>query len=160
MGKNFKSIIYIVAYYRSLLILIPINLIAAILCVINLNKTLDNYPKVEGVISTAHLEWNKAPFNIKLEEYPKQWYVVYPRKYYSILQEKAIPGKNAIIWYDPEDNNIEQLIVEGEILRPYHKSIGLWLILFSVSLLITLFNVIYIIRNPSHAKGEKGDINN
>ena len=156
MKRDLKSIIYIVAYYRSLLILIPINLIAAILCIVNLNKTIDNYPKVEGIISTANLEWNKAPYNIKLEEYPKQWYVIYPSEYYSILQEKAIKGKHATIWYAPIDNNIEQLIIDGEVLRPFHKNIGLWLILLLVSLLITLFNVIYIIQNPSHAKGEKG----
>lgn len=155
MRMNYKSIFYIIAYYRSLLILIPVNILAAALCIVNLTKNVDDYPKIEGEIVKAYLEWNKAPFNLKLKEYPNQWFVVYHSKYYSILQEQAVPQRKAVIWYDPKDNNIEQLIVEGKILRPYHKSIGLWLILLSVSLLITFFNVAYILRNPSHAKGEK-----
>jgi hypothetical protein len=158
--KNAKSVWYKIAYYRSLLILIPANIIAAVLCIINLTKDIDDYPRIEGEIEKAYLEWNKAPFIIKLEQRPKQWYKVYPSKYYPILQEKATPGRKAIIWYNLDDNRIEQLIVEGELLRPYHKSIGLWLILFTISLLITFFNVVYIIRNPSHAKGEKGEIKN
>lgn len=158
MEKKTTSLWYSIAYYRSLLILIPANIIAAALCIVNLTKDINDYPKVEGEIFKSYLEWNKAPFIIKLKKQPKQWYKVYPSKYYPILQEKAKSGKKAIIWYSLDDNRIEQLIVEGELLRPYHKGVGLWLILLSVSLLITFFNVVYILRNPSHAKGKKGEI--
>jgi len=157
MKRNNTSFWYVIAYYRSLLILIPANIIAAALCIGNLTKDIDIYPKIEGEIVKAYLEWDKAPFIIKLENEPKQWYKVYPSKYYTILQDKAKPGKKAIVWYSLDDNRIEQLIVEGELLRPYHKGVGLWLTLFVVSLLIIFLNIIYIIRNPSHTTGKPED---
>ena len=50
--------------------------------------------------------------------------------------------------------------MDGEVLRPYFKSNWVNITFIVLGALFMIFNIIYIIRNPTHAKGEKGDINN
>ncbi len=147
-----SSFFYLTSYYRSVIAIVA-SLGLIIYCISELNETESDYPKRSGVITSAYLQWDKSPYNIKIEGDEIQWYSVYPEKYYAVLKEKAIPGKQAEIWYYSKNNRVKKLIVEGEILVPYIKSIGVSIGFLVVGVLFVLFNLIYIIRNPSHAKG-------
>ena len=71
---------------------------------------------------------------------------------FPILKEKAIPGKEATIWYG-ENNLIEQLMVEEEIVYPYSKATWLWIILMAFGLFLSGGNIYDIIKYPFHAEG-------
>ena len=151
-----NSFFYVTSYYRSIIaILASLGLI--FYCVSEMGKKIDDYPKKSGVIASAFLEWNKSPYNIKLSDDGIHWYSVYPEKYYPILKEKVIPGKQAIIWYSPKNNRIKKLVVEGEELKPYEKSIGVYIGFLIAGVLMLIVNFLYILRNPSHAKGKPED---
>jgi hypothetical protein len=150
---KFNSFFYITSYYRSIIAIVA-SLGLIIYCVSELNETESDFPKKSGVIASAYLQWDKSPYNIKLEGDKVQWYSVYPEKYYPVLKEKAIPGKHAEIWFNPKNNSIKKLVVEGEVLRPYVNSIGVSIGFLIAGSLFLLFNLIYLLRNPSHAKGK------
>ena len=151
-----NSFFYVTSYYRSIIaILASLGLI--FYCVSEMGKKIDDYPKVSGVIVKAHLFWNRSPFTVCINSQPKQWYDIYPEKYYPILKEKVIPGKQAIIWYSPKNNRIKKLVVEGEELKPYEKSIGVYIGFLIAGVLLLIVNFLYILRNPSHAKGKPED---
>ncbi len=151
-----KRVFYITSFYRSIIAVIA-SLGLIIYCILELKETESDFPKKSGIIASAYLQWDKSPYNIKLEEDEIQWYSVYPEKYYAILKEKAIPGRYAVIWYNPKNNSIKKLVVEGEVLRPYVKSIGVNIGFMIGGSLFLILNLIYIIRNPFHAKGKKGE---
>lgn len=69
-----------------------------------------------------------------------------------MLKEKAIPGKQAEIWFDSKNNSIKKLVVEGEVIRTDVKSTGVSIVFFIVASLSLLFNLIYLRGNPFHAK--------
>ncbi|MFA8435137.1 MAG: hypothetical protein ACEPOZ_11525 [Marinifilaceae bacterium] len=158
MERKKKLNLYITSYYKSLLA-IASSMILIFYCVIGLNKEVDDYPMVKGVILKAHLYWEKSPFTLSIDKNPNQWYDIYPKRYYSTLEGKAIPGKIAEIWYDPQNNNIKKLVVENEVLRPYVNNSWVDIVFIIVGGCILIFNCLYIIRNPSHAKYEKRNFN-
>jgi hypothetical protein len=151
MDVKAKSFFLKTAYYRSFWFIIA-GIIGFIVCMNSLTKKIDDYPKVVGVIKHTQLRWNDAPFDIELEG--KKWFSIYYRKIFPVLQEKAVKGKQVMIWHNKK-NNIEQLMVEGEIIYPYTKANWLWIVLMTFSLFLSVGNVIYIIKYPSDAEGKE-----
>lgn len=149
---KFNSFFYITSYYRSIIAIVA-SLGLIIYCVLELNERESDFPKRSGIIDSAYLQLNKSPYNIKFKGDKIQWYSVYPEKYYTVLKEKAIPGKQAEIWFNPKNNSIKKLVVEGEVIKPYVKSIGVSIVFLIAGSLSLLFNLIYLLRNPFHAKG-------
>lgn len=156
MVKVKGSFFYITSFYRSLFAIIG-GVLLILISISGFKKNIDDYSNVSGVIEKAHLYWDKSPYNIRLRNSNGQWYSVYPEEYYPILKKKAIPGKQAEIWFNPKNNRIKKLIVEGEELKPFKKSIGVNIVFIIVGGLFVLYNLIYIVRNPSHAKGKSKD---
>lgn len=155
--KN-KSIFLITSYYRSLLYIIS-SIAVITYSTVKLKETINDYPIVKGNIVKAHLTWDESPYSIKLGSDTKNWYCTYIRKYFDLLEEKAIPGKQAKIWYVPKDNRIKQLIVNDEILVPYYKGSWINYLFIGFGIIFLVVNIIYIIQNPSHAKEEDNNIN-
>lgn len=153
MDAKTKSFFLKSSYYRSYGFIIA-GIVGFIFSLNSLIKTIDDYPFVQGKIVDAHLRWNDAPFSIKLESNLNNWYRIYYREMFPILKEKAIPGKEATIWYG-ENNLIEQLMVEGEIVYPYSKATWLWIILMAFGLFLSGGNIYYIIKYPFHAEGKE-----
>ncbi|MCT4638742.1 MAG: hypothetical protein N4A72_13665 [Bacteroidales bacterium] len=150
MDTKTKSFFLKSSYYRSFWFVF-IGIIIFFYSINNLNKTADDYPIVEGNITHTQIRWDDAPFDIKVND---RWYSIYYEKMFPVLTEKAIVGKRAKIWYN-ENNNIEQLIVDGEVIYPYSKATWLWIVLMIFGLFMSLGNVYYIIKYPSHAKGKE-----
>lgn len=153
MDTKTKSFFLKSSYYRSFW-LIAIGIIIVFYSINNINKTVNDFPIIEGRITDTHLLWGDAPFSLKLDTNKDNWYRVYYRKIFPVLTEKAIVGKSAKIWYN-ENNNIEQFIVDGEVIYPYSKATWLWIVLMIFGLFMSLGNVYYIIKYPSHAKGKE-----
>ncbi len=145
------------SFYRSYGFLM-IGILMFIFSINNLNKTIDDFPWVKGKIIESHLRWNKAPYSIKLNSNKKSWFRIYDKNLYPILKEKATKGKRATIWYN-DDHLIEQLQVEGEIIYPYSKATWLWVIVMLFGIGLSVGNIVYLIRYPSHAEGKDDKIN-
>ena len=78
-----SSFFYLTSYYRSVIAIVA-SLGLIIYCISELNETESDYPKRSGVITSAYLQWDKSPYNIKIEGDEIQWYSVYPEKYYVV----------------------------------------------------------------------------
>lgn len=151
-AKN-KSLFLKSAYYRSFGFIIA-GIVGFIFSLNSLIKTVNDYPFIQGKIVDAHIRWNDAPYSIKLESNLNNWYRIYYRKVFPILKEKAVPGKEATIWYG-EGNLIEQLVVEDEVVYPYSKATLLWIILMAFGLFMSVGNIYYLVKYPHHARGEE-----
>lgn len=154
--KKVNSIFYYISHIRSLLFGLS-GLLIVLYSINNLNQHLEDFPVTKGEIFFSNLRWDDKPFDIKLEnKNGLVWYSVYHRsKYFPILQEKAIKGKQATIWYNPEDRSIEQLVVEDELIVPYDKSVGVHVFFIIVGLACFVGTIVYfykIISNKEESK--------
>jgi hypothetical protein len=131
--------------------LIIAGIIGVVFCLTAITKSIEDFSHIKGVISKSQLRWNKAPYDIQINN--KKWFFVYYKKYFPILREKAVEGKKATIWHD-ESNRIKQLKIEGEIIYPYNKPIWMYLILGAFGLVLAVGNIIYVIKYPSHLEGK------
>ena len=150
MDAKTKSFFLKSSYYRSYGFIIA-GIIGFIFSLNSLTKTIDDYPKITGIINHSQVRWNDAPFDVQLKG---KWFSVYYKKMFPILKEKAIPGKEATIWYG-ENNLIEQLMVEEEIVYPYSKATWLWIILMAFGLFVSGGNIYYLIKYPFHSEGKE-----
>ena len=145
MNTETTSFFLKTSYYRSFAFIIG-GIAGLIFSFHNLTKTINDFPVIEGKISVAHLRWNDSPYSIKLNKNTDSWYRIYNRKMFPILQKKVIAGKRATIWYN-KDNIIMQLKVDGELIYPYKKTVWLWVLLILFSLILSIGNIIYIVKN-------------
>lgn len=147
-----KSFLYRMAYFRAFG-MISGSIGVILFAIINLNKDVFDYPSVSGEIYKSHLRWNKTPFSIKVDKNSTLWYHTYIEKYFDVLDEKAVQGKNVRIWYDKNSHEIEQLVIESEIIIPYHKGKGMAIGFIIFGLVVGTISILYLKENPAHRFG-------
>lgn len=148
MDKKTTSFFLKTSYYRSFGFII-FGVLMTLYSLNNLTKSIDDYQKIKGEIKDV---FSYDDYNIKLNTKPKTWYSISYRKYFSVLEKKAIVGKKVTIWYD-QSYRIEQLKVEGEVIYPYSKATWLWIVLLVFGAALAVGHFIYIIKYPKHAEG-------
>ena len=72
MGESFflKS-----SFFRSLLIFIPMGVLMMFYGLYELDKQVDDYPRVEGQITSSQLYWDQSPYSIKINN--DQWFDIF-----------------------------------------------------------------------------------
>ncbi|MFA8435131.1 MAG: hypothetical protein ACEPOZ_11495 [Marinifilaceae bacterium] len=141
------------SFYRSIFVFIPMGFLMVFYGIKELKETINDFPKVEGVITSAKLYWEKSPYSIEL--FDNQWYDIYEKKYFRVLKEKAVKGKKAEIRFDAGDNSVEQLIVDGEILFPYCKCKTFWIVFIGIGCAIITGNFTCIVKFAKHGEGKR-----
>ena len=72
-----------------------------------------------------------------------------------VLQEKAVVGKEAVIWYHinlPSRGNpftrhhIRKMVIDNEVVVPYYRGIGVAIFFISVLLAFLIACVVYIVK--------------
>ncbi len=148
-----KSLLYRTAYLRAIGTLCGcIGVI--VIAVVNLSKDINDYPVTVGKIYESHLRWNNTPFSIKLNKSSHLWYRTYIEEYFDILQEKAVAGKSAKIWYEKDSHEIVQLTIEDEMIIPYYKNVMMAIIFLVLGTIIGIITLLYLIKNSSHLYGK------
>lgn len=150
MDAKTKSFFLKTSYYRSYWYILA-GIIGFIICLKNITKEVEDYPKVSGRIIHSQIRWHNTPFDLELEG--KRWYFIYYKKLFPVLKEKAVKGKQATIWYDKK-NKIQQLIIENEMVYEYDNATWFWIFFMAFCIFLSVGNVVYIIKHPAHARGK------
>jgi len=140
---------YLVSWFALCCALIAISTVS-----INLIKQESRYPKIEGEIMETFFGQLSQRYSIRLDTNERTWYRCYSEKYFAILQEKAVVGKRAVIWYN-KDRRIRKLIVEGEIIIPFRRGIGASIFLICMGILAAIVSVARIIEGITRLEGKE-----
>lgn len=154
MAKD-KSVFFTTLYLRSLGMFFGSAIACAILGNLLLRKE-DYYPQISGEIVDSQLRWEQSPYDILLNTSEHVWYT-YISEYFDTLSKNANVGQSATIWYDKKDHSIRKLVVDGNVVIPYKKNVGLYVVLLCLVVAWGTFNAIYLIKNTSHLAGKRDE---
>ena len=139
---------YLMSWFALCCALIMISTLS-----INLIRQENRYPKIEGEITSA-LGWNNSTYSIRLDTKERISYRSFSKNYFAILQEKAVVGKRAVIWYN-KDRRIRKLIVEDEIIIPFRRGIGASIFFICLGILAAVASVFRIIEGMTLLEGKE-----
>ena len=166
MKAKDKSIFYSTSYLRSLFGILG-SCIAITIVLAYLIKQENHYPKVEGEIIESLFGRMTQTYFITLNTSNRDYiYITSSKKDFPILEEKAVIGKKAAIWFNmegPHRSNrskmsgryIKKMIVDDEIIIPYKKKTGFYIFLLCMVCFILVVNIHYVIKHPAHLAGRR-----
>ena len=109
----------------------------------------NTFRRVEGEIAISHMGSNY--YRIRLNTART---VYTARSHIDILQEKAVVGKEAVIWYSRPlpsrsaraENSIQKMVVDNEVVIPFRRAIGIRLIFIGVFLTSLIAIIIHFAK--------------
>ena len=151
-------------YLRALLILLPIGIGLTYWGIEGITKSAKDLPYIEGVISDFKLgskyselcDCRMETFFIYIKNTP-QPYITTISMDIQKLQDNIKMGDYIEIWIwdESNDNHIEQVKINGKLIIPYDRTIGLYTCFLLIGLGLIILCVFYIIKSSEDLFGKK-----
>jgi hypothetical protein len=117
-----------------------------IFCFTDTIKTIDDFPKDQGIIQYI---LRQDPCYIKLKNGRSYKFSI---QQFETINKKTKKGQQAIVWYSKRSRLLKQLTVDGEMVLPYTKYILVNIILMIFGLFLFVGHLIYIINFKKYEK--------
>ena len=116
------------------------------------------FRKIEGEIVFSHMGSDYF-INLNTSEITFQA----GRFHKDVLQEKAVVGKEAVIWYNIHHASrsnpfrryiIEKMIVDNEVVVPYFRGVGIGVFFSGATLFLLILTILHIIKKVRKRESE------
>jgi len=151
-------------YIRTLFVLLPLGITFTYLGIEGVTKSADDLPYIKGIVLEAKMEGlydktckcYKNTLLIYLQGHKSPYKTTIVKKI-DALDPVLARNQNIEIWtWDKSnDNQIEQVKLNGELIVPYNRTIGLYFGVLTVGLGLFILCLFYIIKSPEDLFGKK-----
>lgn len=151
-------------YLRALFILLPAGIMLFYIGIKGLTSSIEDLPYSKGIVSKYYIgdkyhdycECTSKTFFIYLKGKNKP-YITTITKDIEKLNLLLNKGDRIEIWTwnKTKENQIEQVKINGELIIPYDKTIGLYIAFLIVGLGLVVLCIFYIIKSPEDLFGKK-----